>query len=74
LEVIAQNTEGQFFPSENEKQLSDIYTTIDQLGRTDIKIKQFAVVKDFFIWLIGSALLLLLLEYFLRNRQFQRIP
>jgi Ca-activated chloride channel family protein len=74
LEAIAQKTEGQFFRAENKKQLSDIYTTIDQLEKTDIKVKQFAVVKDFFIWLIGSALLLLFLEYFLRNTKFQRIP
>ncbi|MDR1303235.1 MAG: VWA domain-containing protein [Puniceicoccales bacterium] len=74
LEAIAQKTDGQFFRAENKKQLSDIYTTIDQLEKTDIKVKQFAVVEDFFIWLIGSALLLLLFEYFLRNTKFQRIP
>jgi Ca-activated chloride channel family protein len=74
LEAIAKKTEGQFFRAENKKQLSDIYTTIDQLEKTDIKIKQFAVVKDFFMELIGAALLLLLLEYFLRNSKFQRIP
>jgi Ca-activated chloride channel family protein len=74
LEAIAQKTDGQFFRAENKKQLSDIYTTIDQLEKTDIKIKQFAIVQDFFIWLIGSALLLLLIEYFLRHSKFQRIP
>jgi Ca-activated chloride channel family protein len=67
LEAIAQKTEGQFFRAENSRQLNDISTTIDQLGKTDIKIKQFAVLTDFFIWLIRNALLLLLLEYFLRD-------
>jgi Ca-activated chloride channel family protein len=75
LEAIAQKTEGQFFRAENKKQLSDIYTTIDQLEKTDIKVKQFAVVKDFFSFGSSEArCLLLLLEYFLRNTIFQRIP
>ncbi|MDR3317379.1 MAG: VWA domain-containing protein [Puniceicoccales bacterium] len=74
LETIANKTEGQFFRAENKKQLSDIYTTIDKLEKTDIKIKQFAIAEDFFIWLIGCALLLLLLECLLRNSKFQKIP
>jgi Ca-activated chloride channel family protein len=74
LEAIAQKTEGQFFRAENRKQLSDIYTTIDQLEKTDVKVKQFATVEDFFVWFIGCALLLLLLECFLRHSKFQRIP
>jgi Ca-activated chloride channel family protein len=74
LEAIAQKTEGRFFHAENRKQLSDIYTTIDQLEKTDIKIKQFATAEDFFIWLIGFALLLLLLECLLRYSKFQKIP
>ncbi|MDR1906859.1 MAG: VWA domain-containing protein [Puniceicoccales bacterium] len=74
LEAIAKKTEGQFFRAENRKQLSDIYTTIDQLEKTDVKIKQFAIAEDFFLWLIGCALLLLLLECFLRHSKFQKIP
>ncbi|MDR1590757.1 MAG: VWA domain-containing protein [Puniceicoccales bacterium] len=74
LEAIAQKTDGQFFRAENKKQLSDIYTKIDQLEKTDIKVKQFATAEDFFIWLIGCALLLLLLECFLRYLKFQKIP
>jgi Ca-activated chloride channel family protein len=74
LEAIAQKTEGQFFRAENRKQLSDIYTTIDQMEKTDVKIKQFATAEDFFIWFIGCALLLLLLECFLRHSMFLKIP
>ncbi|MDR0740743.1 MAG: VWA domain-containing protein [Puniceicoccales bacterium] len=74
LEAIAQKTEGQFFRAENRKQLSDIYTTIDQLEKTEVKVKQFATAEDFFIWLIGCALLFLLLECFLRHSKFQKIP
>ncbi|MDR2807046.1 MAG: VWA domain-containing protein [Puniceicoccales bacterium] len=74
LQAIAQKTEGQFFRAENQKQLSDIYGTIDQLEKTDIKIKQFAIAEDYFLWLIGCALLLLLLECLLRHSKFQQIP
>jgi Ca-activated chloride channel family protein len=74
LEAIAQKTEGQFFRAENRKQLSDIYTTIDQMEKTDVKIKQFATAEDLFMWLIGGALLLLLLECFLRHSKFLKIP
>ncbi|MDR2200523.1 MAG: VWA domain-containing protein [Puniceicoccales bacterium] len=74
LQTIADKTDGQFFRGENRKQLDDIYKTIDRLEKTDINVQQFANAKDLFPWFIGFALLLLLLEYLLRNSKFQRIP
>ncbi|MDR1366861.1 MAG: VWA domain-containing protein [Puniceicoccales bacterium] len=74
LEKIAETTHGQFFRAENKKQLAEIYRTIDQLEKSDVKIKQYAIAEDFFLWFIGLALLLLLLECLLCNTKFQRIP
>ena len=74
LEKIAAATNGQFFRAENKKQLAEIYHTIDQLEKSDVKIKQYAVAEDFFLWFIGLALLFLLLECLLCNTKFQRIP
>ncbi|MDR0418457.1 MAG: VWA domain-containing protein [Puniceicoccales bacterium] len=74
LKKIAEITHGQFFRAENKKQLAEIYHTIDQLEKSDVKIKQYAIARDFFLWFIGLALFLLLLEYLLCNTKFQRIP
>jgi Ca-activated chloride channel family protein len=74
LQSIAAKTSGQFFRGENRKQLGDIYSTIDQLEKTDMEVQQLANSEDLFPWFIGCALLLLLLEYLLRNSKFQRIP
>ncbi|UPA28433.1 MAG: VWA domain-containing protein [Verrucomicrobiota bacterium] len=74
LRAIAEQTQGQFFRAENREEFSQIYETIDQLEKTDVKLQQYAIVDEWFPWLVAVAMLLLLLEFLLRATKLQRIP
>lgn len=71
---IAAETKGQFFRAHNPEKLKDIYNTIDELEKTEIKTKSYTTYSEYFFpWLV-AGLIILLLELVLKHTRFRRIP
>jgi len=62
LEEIAANTGGKFYRAFSERDLEAIYAEIDRLEKTKIEVSTVKRTTDYFHWLIGAAVVLLLLE------------
>lgn len=62
LRNIANRTGGRFYRAQDEAALAAIYTEIDTLEKTDVKMKVYMRYSDWFPWLLAPAALLLLLE------------
>ena len=59
---------------DNEEQLEEIYSEIDQLEKTEIETVAYArYAEKFYPWLLAGAILVLL-ELLLANTRFVRIP
>ncbi len=74
LREIADLTGGKFFRAQNPQALAQIYDTIDELEKTEIKTKSYTNYSDrFFPWLFWGTVLLML-ELLLAHTRFRRIP
>lgn len=62
LEEIAAATGGKFYRAFSERDLEAIYAEIDRLEKTKIEVSTVKRSTDYFHWLIGAAVLLLLVE------------
>lgn len=62
LEEIASTTGGKFYRAFSERDLKAIYAEIDRLEKTKIEISTLRRSLDYFHWLIGAAVILLLIE------------
>jgi len=62
LEEIASTTGGKFYRAFSERDLKAIYAEIDLLEKTKIEISTLRRSLDYFHWLIGAAVILLLIE------------
>jgi Ca-activated chloride channel homolog len=67
LEAIAANTGGLFYRAQSEQDLEGIYDEIDRLEKTKIEINTLQHTKDLFPRLVGAAVILLLLDFFIRR-------
>ncbi|MDA9262212.1 VWA domain-containing protein [bacterium] len=68
LKEIAKNTDGKYYRAKNIRQLESIYGEIDKLEKSKINTIQYK--RDFpeaFHWFVVVALILLVLEYILKN-------
>ena len=74
LRAIAEQTGGLYFRAQNLEGLQKIYTTIDKLEKTDVKVKTFADYNELYIYLLLPAFGLLALWIVLTNTRFLRIP
>ncbi|UCD95622.1 MAG: VWA domain-containing protein [Candidatus Zixiibacteriota bacterium] len=74
LRKIAEKTGGKYFRARSEKELEDIYTKIDELERTEIKVKEYVQYKELFSMFVYFGLGLLMLEMFLGQTLFRKIP
>ena len=74
LKRIADITGGRFFRARDPKALSEIYEKINELERTEIKIKEYRSYDDFFPYFLFPALLLLLLDILLRQTILMKVP
>jgi Ca-activated chloride channel family protein len=74
LKAIAKQTNGLYFKAENTHALEKIYTTIDQLEVTSVKVKTFAQYNDLYYWVLIFALILLTVAIILGNTRFLRVP
>ena len=74
LEQVAKSSNGRFFRATDLESLKEVYDTIDQLEKTEIKMTQFTRYEETAQgWLIAAALLLSL-EKLLSLTRFGRLP
>ena len=62
LQQMASLTGGKFYRAYSEDDLEGIYAEIDQLEKTQIEVTTLQRSKDYFHWILGAAVVLLLLE------------
>jgi len=74
LREIAQRTGGKYFRARSEEELEEIYNEIDQLEKTEIKVKEYIQYKELFPPFIYLGLALLVLEILLGQTLFRKIP
>jgi len=74
LQRIASTTDGAYFRATNNNKLREIYQEIDQLEKTKLDVKHFSKKKEEYFPILLAAMILLLLEIFLRYTVFRIIP
>lgn len=74
LQQIAVSTGGQFFRAGEATDFQRIYFEIDALERSQIEVRTVVRYQEMAKWLLAPAMLLLLLELWLRNTIFRRLP
>ena len=74
LQSIAKQTGGAYFRATNNQALEEIYSTIDELERTEVEIKVYTQYQELYGWLFIPALLLgvggNILERYIFRRRF----
>jgi len=74
LKEIADITGGRYFRARSGEELEQIYAEIDQLEKTKIEVHEYIQYEElFFGWLV-AGFALLLLEMFLGQTYFRKIP
>lgn len=74
LTRIAEETGGKYFRATNARGLRQIFGEIDQMEKTDIKVRKFTEYLERFEWLLLPALLLAGLELALGQIVLRGIP
>ncbi|MDA0348440.1 MAG: VWA domain-containing protein [Verrucomicrobia bacterium] len=74
LKEIAKITKGTFFRATDTEELEAIYAQIDELEKTEIKLKNFTFYDELFIWPLLLGLFFLLLEYLLASTSLKTLP
>ena len=74
LKRVAALGGGKYFRASNSKQLSEIYDIIDKEEKTEVKVKEFFHFRELYPYFLIPALLLLILEVFLRTTILRVIP
>ena len=65
---------GKFYRATNRRELQRIYNEIDQLEKTQIKLRRFTTYRPLFQWPLLAALGLFVLEMALSNTRLRRVP
>ena len=73
LKTIAENSGGKYYRATSNQKLDEIYQEIDKLERSKIEVMEFKRLHEEFYPLVGWALALLLLEFFLRKTLFKTL-
>lgn len=74
LRQIADKTGGKYFRARSVEELEQIYNEIDLLEKTEIKVNEYVQYRELFPPLVYAGLLLLILEIFLGQTVFRKIP
>jgi len=70
LQEIALRTNGAYISGNNtEEVVAEIGSIIDKIDKTEFEAKEFASYKDQFQWLIGIALVLLVIDSLMLERK-----
>ena len=74
LKRIADLTGGVFFRARDPKSLSEIYSKINQLETTEVKVHEYQSYDEVFHYFLIPALILLMAELVLKNTALLKIP
>ncbi|MGA1824056.1 MAG: vWA domain-containing protein [bacterium] len=74
MKEIANITGGMYFRAMDTKALESIYEKIDEMEKTEIKVKEYMEFNELFWWFLLPALLLLVIEIILSQTRFRKIP
>ncbi|MBI9032873.1 MAG: VWA domain-containing protein [Bacteroidales bacterium] len=74
LQNVAQMTEGKYFRATDNQKLKDIYQEIDQLEKSKIDVTTFSQKHEEFLPWALLALVLIALEFVLKNMVFKTVP
>jgi Ca-activated chloride channel family protein len=74
LKEIARKTGGRYFRATNTEALKTIYQQIDEMEKTEVKVKEYMEYKELFHWFLIPGLLFLLVEIVLAHTRFMKIP
>ncbi len=74
LGKMAALSNGKFYRATNGRELQRIYNEIDQLEKTEIKLRRFTTYRPLFQWPLLAAFGLLALELILSNTRLRRVP
>jgi len=74
LQKIAEITNGKFYRATNTDELGAIYEDIDELEKTEVKLRHYAEYDELFFWPALLGLTLISLEQLLGNTRFKRLP
>jgi Ca-activated chloride channel family protein len=74
LKEIARVTDGKYFRATNTKALEKIYQQIDEMEKTEVKIKEYMEYEELFMYFLIPGLCFLLLEVLLANTRLRKIP
>lgn len=67
-------SQARSYRATNRRELQRIYNDIDQLEKTEIKLRRFTTYTPLFQWPLCAALGLLALELVLANTRYRRVP
>ncbi len=74
LKEIARTTGGKYFRATDTDELEKIYGEIDQLEKTEVRVKEYSEYQELYFWFLLMALLFLIFEIVLSQTFFLRIP
>jgi len=74
LTKIAEVTGGKYFRAQSGKELEEIYSIIDNLEKTEIKVSHHIQYSELFPYFTYAGLLLLVLEALLGYTYFRKLP
>ena len=74
LKQIADVTGGAYFRAQDTASLEEIYEQIDQMERTEAKVKEYMEYEELFAQFAFPGLLLILVGFVLENTRFRKIP
>lgn len=71
LKKIAKATGGKYYRATNNKKLEEIYEEIDKLEKTEIEEFKYYNYTELYRYLVGIAIVLLVLEFLLKQTVFR---
>ncbi len=74
LRSIAEATNGRYYHATDEKRLHEIYEEINELEKTEIKVKEYTRYAELYSYLLFPGLLILLVEMFAGMTYSRRLP
>lgn len=74
LAEIANITHARSYRATDRNELAQIYSEIDRLEKSEVRLRHFAEYVELFQWLAVSALLVFLLEQILFQTLYRRLP
>ena len=74
LTAIALKTGGLFRRATDDKALVEIFEEISRLEKTPVKVREYHLYHELFLYLVIPALIFLFVEFVLASTLFRRIP